>query len=308
MDDMNDAVIVEAVRTPVGIGKPEKGALSGIHPVDLSAHVIDALIARVGIEPENVDDVIWGCVGQVGEQSANIARNAALAAGLPESVTGVSVDRQCGSSQQAVHFAAAAVMSGQMDVVIAGGVESMSRVPMFSNMAGGDGPFGPRMMSRYPDLVNQGISAEMIADRWNLSRSMLDEIAAESQQRAARATKDGLFDAEITAVDSNEGPVHHDQGIRPDTTATSLAGLRPAFREDGVVTAGNSSQISDGAAAVLVTTSARARELGLTPMARLHSFAMAGVDPVIMLTGPIPATSKVLAKAGLIWPISEPSR
>ena len=299
MDDMNDAVIVEAVRTPVGIGKPEKGALSGIHPVDLSAHVIDALISRVGIEPENVDDVIWGCVGQVGEQSANIARNAALAAGLPESVTGVSVDRQCGSSQQAVHFAAAAVMSGQMDVVIAGGVESMSRVPMFSNMAGGDGPFGPRMMSRYPDLVNQGISAEMIADRWNLSRAMLDEIAAESQQRAARATKDGLFDAEITAVDLSEGPVHHDQGIRPDTTATSLAGLRPAFREDGVVTAGNSSQISDGAAAVLVTTSARARELGLTPMARLHSFAMAGVDPVIMLTGPIPATNKVLAKAGL---------
>ncbi|NDG95709.1 MAG: thiolase family protein, partial [Actinobacteria bacterium] len=296
---MNDAVIVEAVRTPVGIGKPEKGALSGVHPVDLSAHVIDALIARVGIEPENVDDVIWGCVGQVGEQSANIARNAALAAGLPESVTGVSVDRQCGSSQQAVHFAAAAVMSGQMDVVIAGGVESMSRVPMFSNMAGGDGPFGPRMMSRYPDLVNQGISAEMIADRWNLSRAMLDEIAAESQQRAARATKDGLFDAEITTVDTNDGPVHHDQGIRPDTTATSLAGLTPAFREDGVVTAGNSSQISDGAAAVLVTTSARARELGLTPMARLHSFAMAGVDPVIMLTGPIPATSKVLAKAGL---------
>ncbi len=170
---MNDAVIVEAVRTPVGIGKPEKGALSGIHPVDLSAHVIDALITRVGIEPENVDDVIWGCVGQVGEQSANIARNAALAAGLPESVTGVSVDRQCGSSQQATHFAAAAVMSGQMDVVIAGGVESMSRVPMFSNMAGGDGPFGPRMMSRYPDLVNQGISAEMIVERWNLSRAML---------------------------------------------------------------------------------------------------------------------------------------
>ena len=299
MDAMNDAVIVEAVRTPVGIGKPEKGALSGIHPADLSAHVIDALISRVGIEPENVDDVIWGCVGQVGEQSANIARNAALAAGLPESVTGVSIDRQCGSSQQAVHFAAAAVMSGQMDVVIAGGVESMSRVPMLSNMAGGDGPFGPRMTSRYPDLVNQGISAEMIAERWNLSRAMLDEIAAESQQRAARAMKDGLFDAEITTVDTKEGPVHHDQGIRPDTTATSLAGLRPVFREDGVVTAGNSSQISDGAAAVLVTTSARARELGLTPMARLHSFAMAGVDPVIMLTGPIPATSKVLTKAGL---------
>jgi acetyl-CoA acyltransferase len=296
---MPDAVIVEAVRTPVGIGKPGKGNLSGIHPVDLSATVLDALVQRSGIDPRAVDDVIWGCVSQVGEQSANVARNAALAAGLPESVTGVSIDRQCGSSQQAVHFAAAAVMSGQMDVVIAGGVESMSRVPMFSNMAGGDGPFGPRMLQRYPDLVNQGISAEMIAERWSLSRSYLDELAAQSQQRAAVAAKDGLFDAEIVVLDTDQGRIAADQGIRPDTTAESLAGLKPAFQEDGVVTAGNASQISDGSAALLITSSERARELGLRPVARLHTFAMAGVDPVIMLTGPIPATEKVLTKAGL---------
>ena len=296
---MNDAVIVEAVRTPVGIGKPVKGALSGVHPVDLSAHVIDALITRSGVDPQHINDVIWGCVSQVGEQSANVARNSALAAGLPESVTGVSIDRQCGSSQQAVHFAAAAVMSGQMDVVIAGGVESMSRVPMFSNMAGGDGPFGPRMLARYPHLVNQGISAEMIADRWSLSRTYLDELAAESQQRAARATKDGLFEGEITAVGTEDGVVLTDQGVRPDTTAESLAGLKPAFQEDGVVTAGNASQISDGSAALLITSSDKAAELGLTPLARLHSFAMAGVDPVIMLTGPIPATAKVLERSGL---------
>jgi len=296
---MNDAVIVEAVRTPVGIGKPGKGALSGVHPVDLSAHVIDALITRSGVDPQHINDVIWGCVSQVGEQSANVARNSALAAGLPESVTGVSIDRQCGSSQQAVHFAAAAVMSGQMDVVIAGGVESMSRVPMFSNMAGGDGPFGPRMLARYPHLVNQGISAEMIAHRWSLSRTYLDELAAESQQRAARATKDGLFEGEITAVGTEDGVVSTDQGVRPDTTAESLAGLKPAFQEDGVVTAGNASQISDGSAALLITSSDKAAELGLTPLARLHSFAMAGVDPVIMLTGPIPATAKVLERSGL---------
>lgn len=296
---MNDAVIVEAVRTPVGIGKPGKGALSGVHPVDLSAHVIDALVGRCGIDPGNIDDVVWGCVSQVGEQSANIARNSALAAGLPESVTGVSIDRQCGSSQQAVHFAAGSVMSGQMDVVIAGGVESMSRVPMFSNMVGGDGPFGPRMLERYPDLVNQGISAEMIAKRWKLTRTYLDELAAESQQRAARAAKDGLFDGEITAVESEEGPVSTDQGVRPDTTSESLAALKPAFSADGVVTAGNASQISDGAAALLITSSEKAHELGLTPIARLHSFAMAGVDPVIMLTGPIPATAKVLTRSGL---------
>lgn len=296
---MNEAVIIEAVRTPVGIGKPGKGALSGIHPVDLSALAIDSLVQRTGVDPDAIDDVIWGCVSQVGEQSANVARNAALAAGLPESVTGVSVDRQCGSSQQAAHFGAAAVMSGQMDAVIVGGVESMSRVPMFSNMAGGDGPFGPRMLARYPNLVNQGLSAEMIAERWNLSRAYLDDLAAESHQRAARASKDGLFDAEIVVVDTEAGPISSDQGIRPDTTGETLAGLKPAFTEAGVVTAGNASQISDGAAALLITSRQRAAELGLTPVARFHSFAMAGVDPVIMLTGPIPATAKVLDKAGL---------
>ena len=296
---MNDAVIVEAVRTPVGIGKPSKGELSGIHPVDLSGIVIDALVQRSGVDPGAIDDVIWGCVSQVGEQSANVARNAALAAGLPESVTGVSIDRQCGSSQQAAHFGAAAVMSGQMDAVIVGGVESMSRVPMFSNMAGGDGPFGPRMLARYPNLVNQGISAEMIAERWNLARSYLDELAAESHQRAARSSKDGLFDAEIVGVDTDAGVVRADQGIRPDTSGESLAGLKPAFTEDGVVTAGNASQISDGAAALLITSSDKAAEWGLSPVARFHSFAMAGVDPVIMLTGPIPATAKVLDKSRL---------
>lgn len=292
---MRDAVIVQAVRTPVGIGKPEKGALSGVHPGDLSAHTMRALVERVGLDPVLVDDVIWGCVGQVGEQSANVARNSLLAAGFPESVPGVTVDRQCGSSQQAVAFAAASVISGNADVVIAGGVESMSHVPMMSNMAGGTGPFSPKMLERYPELVHQGISAEMIADQWQLSRHYLDELAAISQQRAAAASSSGLFKAEITAIDG----VDTDQGIRPATTVESLAALKPAFNPDGVVTAGNASQISDGSAALLIMTSDRARELGLTPLARIHTNVMAGVDPVIMLTGPIPATEKALKKSGL---------
>ena len=296
---MREAVIVEAVRTPVGVGKPGKGALESIHPVDLSALAIQGLLERTGIDSELIDDVMWGCVSQVGEQSTNVARNAALAAGLPESVPGVTIDRQCGSSQQAATFAAAAVMSGQADVVIAGGVESMSRVPMFSNAAGGTGPFGPMMLERYPDLVNQGISAEMIAQRWNLSRGALDELAATSQQRAADARATGLFTEEIVSVATAAGVVDQDQGIREGTTVESLATLRPAFTEDGVITAGNSSQISDGSAALLVMEANRAAELGVQPIARFHSFAMAGVDPVIMLTGPIPATEKVLAKAGL---------
>ena len=292
---MRDAVIVQTVRTPVGIGKPEKGSLSGIHPVDLSALTLQALVERAGIDPTHVDDVIWGCVGQVGEQSANVARNSALAAGFPESVTGVTVDRQCGSSQQALAFAAASVISGNSDVVIAGGVESMSHVPMLSNMAGGEGPFSPMMVKRYPNLVHQGISAEMIADQWKLSRHHLDELAAISQQRAAAANDAGLFAAEITAVDG----VNTDQGIRPGTTVESLAALKPAFNPEGVVTAGNASQISDGSAAILVMTSDRAKELGLKPIARVHTNVMAGVDPVIMLTGPIPATAKALRKSGL---------
>jgi len=296
---MREAVIVDAVRTPVGIGKAGKGDLGDVHPVDLSAHVLTALVQRTGLDTSTIDDVMWGCVSQVGEQSANIGRNAALAAGFPESVTGVTIDRQCGSSQQATTFAAATVIAGQADAVIAGGVESMSRVPMFSNTAGGDGPFGPRMQQRYPGLVNQGISAEMIADQWKLSRAHLDEIAAMSQQRAAAARATGLFADEIVAVTTPDGVVAHDQGIREGTTAESLSALKPAFREDGVVTAGNASQISDGAAAVLVMERGAAEAAGLTPIARVHAVAMAGVDPVIMLTGPIPATQKVLDRAGL---------
>lgn len=297
---MRDAVIIEAVRTPVGIGKPGKGELAGIHPVDLSAVLLRGLVERAGIDPARIDDVIWGCVSQIGEQGVNVGRNAALAAGFSEDVTGVTVDRQCGSSQQAVAFAAATVISGQADVVVAGGVESMSRVPMFSNAAGGDGPFGPMMLDRYDGgLVPQGISAEMIAQRWDLSRNMLDEIALQSHERAAHAVQQGWFAEEIVPVATPDGEVTTDQGIRPDTTLEGLAGLRTPFKEDGVVTAGNASQISDGSAALLITTSEVAARLGLKPMARLHTFAMAGVDPVIMLTGPIPATHRVLERAGL---------
>jgi len=296
----NDAVIVSAVRTPVGIGKPLKGALSGIHPVDLSAIVLREVVARAGVDAANVDDVIWGCVSQVGEQSGNVARNSVLAAGFPEDVTGVSIDRQCGSSQQAVNFAAASIIAGYADVIVAGGVESMSRVPMFSNMVGGDGPFPASMMERYEGrLVPQGISAEMIAAQWGLSRGYLDELAATSHQRAAAARATGLFAEEIVPVQTEAGLVADDQGIRPDTTVESLAGLKTPFQEDGVVTAGNASQISDGSAAILVMSSAKAAELGVTPLARIHTVAMAGVDPVIMLTGPIPATERAIARSGL---------
>ncbi len=297
---VRDAVIVGAVRSPVGIGKAEKGALSGIHPVDLSAMVLQGLVERTGIDPAIVDDVIWGAVSQVGEQAFNVGRNAALAAGFPEEVTGVTIDRQCGSSQQAAHFGAAGVIAGQYDFVIAGGVESMSRVPMFSNAAGGDGPFGPRMIDRYNGgLVGQGISAEMIAEQWNLSRTDLDAIAVTSNERAAAATAAGLFADEIIPITTADGVVSTDQGIRAGTTLESLAGLKTPFKEGGVVTAGNASQISDGSAAMLITSSEKAREFGLKPLARFHTFALAGVDPIIMLTGPIPATKKVLQRSGL---------
>jgi acetyl-CoA acyltransferase len=290
-----DAVLVAAVRTPVGIGKPGKGALSDIHPVDLSALVLQELVGRAGVDPALVDDVVWGCVSQVGEQSINVGRNAALAAGWPEDVVGVTVDRQCGSSQQAVQFAAASVIAGYADMIVAGGVESMSRVPMMSSVAGGEGPFGPRMLARYDGgLVPQGVSAEMVAQRWGLGREDVDALALRSQERAAAATAEGRFAEEIVPV----GSVTADQGIRP-TTAEGLAGLKPAFREDGVVTAGNSSQISDGAAALLVTTSEYAERLGVRPIARIHTVATAGVDPVIMLTAPIPATQKALKRSGL---------
>lgn len=298
--ESNDAVIVAAVRSPIGVGKPEKGVLSGVHPVDLSAQVLNGLMTRAGVDPALVDDVIWGCVSQVGEQGINVARNAALAAGFPEDVTGVSIDRQCGSSQQAAHFGAAGVIAGQYDVVIAGGVESMSRVPMFSNMVGGDGPFGPRMLARYDNgLVPQGISAEIIAERWKLSRQQLDEIAATSHARADAATTSGVFAEEIVSITTPDGDVMVDQGIRPGTTVETLAGLKTPFKEDGVVTAGNASQISDGAAAILIMSGRKARELGVTPIARFHTFAMAGVDPITMLTGPIPATERAIGKSGL---------
>ena len=289
-----DALIVDAVRTPVG---KRGGGLSGVHPVDLSAHVLGALADRTGLDPALVDDVVWGCVSQTGEQAVNVGRNAALAAGWPEDVVGVTIDRQCGSSQQAAHFAAAAVISGQQDVVVAGGVESMSRVPMLCTVTQGPGePFGPRMLERYDSgLVPQGISAEIIAERWSLSRSGLDEIAVRSHARAAAAADSGAFDAELAPV----GDTAADEGIRRGTDLATLAGLRTVFRDDGVVTAGNSSQISDGAAALLVTTSEVAAQHGWRPLARFHSFATAGVDPVTMLTAPIPATERVLRRAGL---------
>jgi acetyl-CoA acyltransferase len=297
MSNGRDAVIVGALRTPVGVGKPGKGSLSGLHPVDLSAVVLRALIEEAGVDPVVVDDVIWGCVSQVGEQSFNVGRNAALAAGFPESVPGTTVDRQCGSSQQAVHFAAAGVIAGHYDVVVAGGVESMSRVPMFSNTEGGDGPFGPTMKARY-DLVPQGISAERIAAEWSLSRGYLDELAVASHERASAARESGWFDRELVAVPTEAGSVEADQGIRPGTNLDVLAGLSTPFQDDGVVTAGNASQISDGAAALLITTSANAARLGLTPLARIDAVTVVGVDPVLMLTGPIPATAQLLKRAG----------
>jgi acetyl-CoA acyltransferase len=296
---MRDAVICAAVRTPVG---KRGGGLSGVHAVDLSAHVLDALVARAGIDPVVVDDVFWGCVSQIGEQTYNVARNAALAAGWPETVPGVTIDRQCGSSQQAVAFAAATVLSGQADVVVAGGVESMSRVPMGSSIGDGSAgrPLGPRFMERYGVAPNQGVGAEMIAERWGFSRAQLDEYSLSSHERAAKAQADGAFDEEIVPVTTPDGTVvRTDEGIRPGGTLEKLAALKTPFKPDGVISAGNASQISDGSAALLVTTSEKARELGLRPLVRIHTTVMAGDDPVIMLTAPIPATAKVLQRSGL---------
>ncbi|MEV6876485.1 acetyl-CoA C-acyltransferase [Amycolatopsis sp. NPDC051128] len=294
---MRDAVIVEAVRTPVG---KRGGGLSGVHPADLSAHVLTALAQRSGLDPALVDDVVWGCVGQAGEQTADIARTAVLAAGWPESVPGVTVDRQCGSSQQAVHFAAAGVISGQYDVVVAGGVESMSRVPMGSSAMGQD-PYGPRYLARYGGAYpNQGVGAEMIAERWGFGRARLDEFSLGSHEKAAAAQDEGRFDAQIAPVTLEDGTVAaKDEGIRRGGTLESLAGLRTAFKENGTITAGNSSQISDGSAALLLTTSEKAAELGLRPLARVHTAVLAADDPVIMLTAPIAATRKALARSGL---------
>jgi acetyl-CoA acyltransferase len=296
---MRDAVIVEAVRTPVG---RRGGALAGVHPVDLSAHVLRALADRSGVDPAVVDDVIWGCVSQVGEQAINIGRNAVLAAGWPESVPGTSIDRQCGSSQQSLHFAAATVLSGQCDVVVAGGVEVMSRVPMGSSVGDGVGmPFGPLVMERYGGVVfNQGVGAEMMVERWGFRREQLDAFSLGSHVKAAAAQDASAFEAEIAPVPLPDGTVvAADEGIRRDTTMAALAALKTPFKPDGTVTAGSSSQISDGAAALLVTTSDKARELGLTPLVRVHTAVLAAADPVIMLTAPIPATEKALKRSGL---------
>jgi acetyl-CoA acyltransferase len=296
---VRDAVIVAAVRTPVG---KRNGALSGVNPVDLSAHVLRALAERSGIDPAAVDDVIWGCVSQVGEQTFDIARNAVLAAGWPLSVPGVTVDRQCGSSQQSVHFAAAGLVSGQYDVVVAGGVESMSRVPMGSSIgAGGANPSGSALATLYKGVPpNQGIGAEMIAERWGLSRTQVDEFSLGSHEKAAAAIDEGRFTAQITPVTLEDGTVvDTDEGVRRGSTLEGLAKLKPAFKPDGVIHAGNSSQISDGSAALMMTTSEKAAELGLTPIARVHTAVLAADDPVIMLTAPIPATKKALAKSGL---------
>ena len=294
---MRDAVIVAAVRTAVG---KRNGGLSGVHPVDLSAHVLQALAERSGTDPAVVDDVIWGCVSQFGEQTFDIARNAVLAAGWPLSVPGVTVDRQCGSSQQSVHFAAAGLVSGQYDVVVAGGVESMSRVPMGSSR-GTANPSGSALETLYKGVPpNQGIGAEMIAERWDLSRTQLDEYSLGSHQKAAAAIDEGRFAGQIVPVKLDDGTVMDtDEGVRRGSTLEKLAQIKPAFKPDGVIHAGNSSQISDGAAALMMTTSDKARELGLTPVARVHTAVLAADDPVIMLTAPIPATKKALRKSGL---------
>ncbi|PBC47967.1 acetyl-CoA C-acyltransferase [Rhodococcus sp. ACS1] len=292
------AVIVEAVRTPVG---KRNGGLSTVHPADLSAVVLNALVERVGIDPSVVEDVIWGCVQQVGDQANDIARNAVLAAGWPETVPGVTVDRQCGSSQQALNFAVASVAAGHYDVVVAGGVESMSRVPMGSAGTFDGSPYSPAFMERYNGIKpNQGVGAEAIAEKWGLTRSDLDKFAVQSHGRAAAAQDAGLFDAQIIPVTTPDGTViSRDEGIRRGTTEESLAKLKAVFKEDGVIHAGNASQISDGASALLIMSEEAAARYGLTPIARIHTVAVVGDDPVIMLTAPIPATEKVLAKSGL---------
>ena len=293
---MTDAVIVAARRTPTG---KRNGVLSGVHPADLSAHVLADLVATAGVDPALVEDVIWGCVSQASEQTGDIARTAALSAGFPETVTGVTVDRQCGSSQQAVHFAAAGIIAGQYDIVIAGGVESMSRVPMGSSSQGAN-PYGDRFMARYNGVKpNQGIGAEMIGEQWGFTRTQVDELAIESHARAAAATDSGAFESQIAPIETEHGLITADEGIRRGGTVEGLAKLSTVFKEDGIVTAGNSSQISDGSAALLMMSDAKAKELGLTPIARVHTAVLAGTDPVIMLTGPIPATQKALAKSGL---------
>ncbi len=295
---MAEAVIVEAVRSPIG---KRNGGLSGVHPADLSAQVLNGLVERAGVDPEVVDDVIWGCVMQAGEQALDIARTALLTAGWPETVPGVTVDRQCGSSQQSVHFAAAGVVAGHYDVVVAGGVESMSRVPMGASLAGGGRPFPDSFLSRYDGAIpNQGIGAEMIAEQWGFDRTTLDEFSLGSHEKAAAAQDSGAFDDQVVAVKDQDGnPVLKDEGIRRGTPIEKMAQLKPAFKEDGVIHAGNSSQISDGSAALLFMSAEKAKSLGLKPIAKVHTVALAGANPVIMLTAPIPANQKALERSGL---------
>ncbi|MCM3780734.1 thiolase family protein [Microbacterium hydrocarbonoxydans] len=308
MSTRSEAVLIDVVRTPVGRGKPG-GMLSGVHPVDLAAGALAAILDRSGLESRQIDDVLLGCVSQVGEQSSNIARQAVLAAGFDETVPAATIDRQCGSSQQAVHAAAQGIMAGAYDAVIVGGVESMSRVPLGSSASVAGSPMSQRLRARYPDgLVNQGVSAELIAARWGLRREELDAYAAESHRRAAAAWEDGFFDRTVISVD--EAPeARGDETVRAGTTASALAGLPPAFRTDALaerfpeldwrITPGNSSPLTDGASAALLMSAERADQLGLTARARFHAFAVVGDDPLMMLTGPIPATRRILDRAGL---------
>ncbi|MFN8110331.1 MAG: thiolase family protein [Thermoleophilia bacterium] len=301
---MNDAVIVGAVRTPVG---RRKGMLSGWHPAEMLGHVLRGLVERTGIDPALVDDVLVGCLDQVGEQAINIGRNGVLAAGFPVSVPATTIDRQCGSSQQAAHFAAQGVMCGAYDLVIAAGVESMTRVPMWANAPNPAEAYGPSMRARFgmaPDtIIDQGESGEMMAERWNLTRAELDAFAQQSHHRADMATKEGRFQEQIIPIeaekDGERWTATVDEGIRPDTTVEGLGGLRTPFRDNGVLTAGNSSQISDGAAALLIASPETAARLGLTPMARFHAFGLGGVDPILGLSGPIPSTQNALKRGHL---------
>ena len=309
-------MIVDVVRTPVG---RRNGRLSGWHAVDLAARPLAALVERTGIDPAIVEDVIYGCTMTVGEQAMNIGRNAALAAGFPDTVPGTTVDRQCGSAQQAIHFAAQAVAAGAMEVAIGGGIEAMSRVPIGSTTEFGPGDaYGPTVRHRF-DFIHQGLSAEEIAARWDIGREEMDRFALRSHERASRAQREGRFEGEILPTDTRratvtdkvaqagtdegdpagEGPLSSDEGVRADASYERMAALRPAFKEDGRITAGSSSQISDGAAAALIMSEERAGQLGLRPRARFHTFAVAANDPVIMLTAPIPATTLVLEKAKL---------
>ncbi|HVV75471.1 MAG TPA: thiolase family protein [Mycobacteriales bacterium] len=293
---MPEAVICAAVRSAIG---KRNGSLADVHPVDLSADILNAVINNVGIEPDAVDDVVWGCVSQVGDQSSNVGRFAVLAAGWPDHIPGVTINRACGSSQQAVEYAAQAVMSGQRDLMVAGGVETMSRVPLGSARATGF-PYGPRVLARYDNFeFNQGISAELIAEQWGLSRQQLDEYSARSHELAGQAISSGAFTEQIVPIQVGDATFDVDEGVRPGTSVETLAKLKPVFKEEGVIHAGNASQISDGAAALIVATPERAAELGLKPIARFHTGTVSGADAKMMLTGPIPATEKLLKRSGI---------